>query len=156
MKEKERRSMKYHLLDMTWSLHTWVYSSCGYLHWIQPIKIPVWLGEGLLRPQPWSRKHWQVMVAKGGSHCRLGTCLLVGCLHLHGWPHTYAYGVNTKWTQKRLIIIIILIIARTWNQEGHMLVGFKYNWSQIVEMDKIKIYYIHVWNFQRMNGKYYI
>lgn len=132
-----RRVKKYCLLDTAWFYHPWAYTSCHYLYKIcarlQPIKTPVWMGEGLLRPRPQLRTYWQSMV--------LGRWLLISCPPTSGWPLTYAFGVSSG--LRKLIAIM------SWSQEGDRLLSFKDNWSEIVGVDKIKIYYTHVWNFQR-------
>lgn len=85
-------------------------------------------GEGLLSfPHPLVEK----ILATDGcyqreSHCLWGMWQILGVPHLRGWPHTYAYGINTKWLQEANNKLIII----SW--DGNRLLGFKDNWSKVM------------------------
>lgn len=80
---------------LAWLSHILTHNSCGCLHMIKTVKIPVCMGEGSSKLHPWKRSYWQLLDDEGGTITLIwGHGLMVGCTGPSGWLHTHVGSIN--------------------------------------------------------------
>lgn len=101
----QRWALRYCSMDTTCLLYLWHPKSCGYLHKtcakINPIRIPTWRWQRLLRPHPSLRSCWLLMAVrrKMKNLFPLRVWPVVGFLYPGGWPHACEHMGSINWIQ---------------------------------------------------------